>query len=433
MVGSPRAATVSIAIDSSVPQLDVDPYADEFLVDPYPHYVTLREAGPVVWLRPLGVYAVARHEEVATVLRDWETFTTRRGFGLTDMAVDVPLVDTPEYAQFADNPVMNTFGMRMLLDGARPDPPDNAQFRKVFTTLLAPGAVRPLRERFAAEAEEIVGRVIARGSFDAARELAEAYVLKMLCDTVGLPEAGREHLLLYGDMAMNTSGPRDRRYLDSIAAAVPAAEWVAGACQRDRLAGEGIGAQLFAMADAGIITHEDAGNYVRAFPTAGVDTTASTLANAIFDLIESPDQWQLLREDPSLARRAFQETMRRDVAPQPLFRTTTRSVELGGVVLEEGRKVLVLLGAANRDPRRFEDPDRFDIGRDASGHLGFGTGIHACPGQTLAMLEGECLLGALARQVERIELDGEPVRRVHNTLHTWAKLPVRVSASGHRP
>jgi hypothetical protein len=187
------------------------------------------------------------------------------------------------------------------------------------------------------------------------------------------------------------------------------------------------------MADEGIITHEEAGSYAGVFPTAGVDTTASTIANAISDLIENPDQWQLLREQPSLARRAFQETMRRDVAPQPLFRTTTSSVELGGVMLEEGRKVLVFLGAANRDPRRFDDPDRFDIRRDASGHLGFGTGIHACPGQTLAMLEGGCLLGALARQVERIELDGEPVRRVHNTLHTWAKLPVRVSASGHTP
>src|ERR1019366_6348540 len=143
--------------------------------------------------------------------------------------------------------------------------------------------------------------------------------------------------------------------------------------------------------------------------------------------------WQLLREQPSLARRAFQETMRRDVAPQPLFRTTTRSVELGGATLEEGRKVLVLLGAGNPDPRRLEESDRFDIRRDASGHLGFGTGIHACPGQTLAMLEGECLLGALARQVERIELDGEPVRRANNTLHTWAKLPVRVSASAHTP
>lgn len=424
---------MSIAIDSGVPQLDVDPYDEGFLADPYPHYEALREAGPVVWLRPLGVYAVARHAEVAAVLSDWETFTTRRGFGLTDMALDVPLVDSPEYAQFAENPEMTTFGMRMLLDGARPDPPENEQFRRTFTTLLAPGAVRPLRERFAAEAEEIVARMVARGRFDAAKELAEAYVLKMLCDAVGLPEEGREHLLLFGDMAMNTSGPRDRRYLDSISRAVPSVEWVSGVCQRDRLTGDGIGARLFAMADEGIITHEDAGNYVRAFPTAGVDTTASTIANAISDLIAFPDQWELLREQPSLSRRAFQETMRRDVAPQPLFRTTTRRVELSGAVLEEGRKVLALLGAANRDPRRFEDPDRFDIRRDASGHLGFGIGIHTCPGQTLAMLEGECLLGALARQLETIELDGEPVRRANNTLHTWAHLPVRVTPRAHTP
>ena len=182
-----------------------------------------------------------------------------------------------------------------------------------------------------------------------------------------------------------------------------------------------------------MITHEDAGNYVRAFPTAGVDTTSSTIANAIHDLIHNADQWAALRAQPSLARRAFQETMRRDVAPQPLYRTTTRQVELGGVTLDEGRKVLAFVGSANRDPRRFEDPDRFDIRRDASGHLGFGIGIHACPGQTLAMLEGECLLAALATRVERIELDGEPVRRANNTLHTWARLQVRVTPGAHTP
>ena len=422
-----------ILIDSRVPHLDLDPYSAEFLADPYRHYAILRDAAPVVWLRPLNLYAVGRHAEVATVLSDWEAFTTRRGFGLTDMAVDVPLVDTPEYEPFASNPAMTTLGMRLLLDGARPDPPEHTPFRKTFTTILAPSAVRPLRERFAREADALVERLVPRGSFDAATELAEAYVLKMLCDAVGLPEEGREHLLPYGDMAMNTSGPRDQRYLDSIARAVPSVEWVTQACQRDRLSGDGFGARLFELADEGVITHEDAGNYVRAFPTAGVDTTSSTIANAIHDLIHNADQWAALRAQPSLARRAFQETMRRDVAPQPLYRTTTRQVELGGVTLDEGRKVLAFVGSANRDPRRFEDPDRFDIRRDASGHLGFGIGIHACPGQTLAMLEGECLLAALATRVERIELDGEPVRRANNTLHTWARLQVRVTPGAHTP
>ena len=421
---------MNIAIDSGVPQLDLDPYSDDFLADPYPHYATLREAGPVVWLRPLGIYAVARHAEVATVLRDWETFTTRRGFGLTDMAVDVPLVDSPEYARYAENPAMNTFGMRMLLDGARPDPPENAQFRKVFTTLLAPGAVRPLRERFAAEAEEIVARVIARGSFDAARELAEVYVLKMLCDTVGLPEEGREQLFLYGDMAMNTSGPRNETYMSSIAAAAHAVDWVADACRRDAIDAGGIGELVFASVDSGEIPDEAMGEvFVRLFPTAAVDTTSSTITNAIHNLATHPDQWRLLRESPKLARNAFQETMRLTQAIHPLYRTTNHESVLAGYPVAGGAKMMMLLGSANRDPRVFTDPDRFDVGRDASAQLGFGSGIHSCAGQSLARLEGEAVLAALARHAATIELDGEPTRRVHNTLHTWARLPVAVTAA----
>jgi cytochrome P450 len=413
-------------VDPAIPQLDLDHYSDEFLADPYPRYAELREAGPVVWLTRYGIYAIGRFDEALQVIRDWRTFTTNRGFGLTDMAVDTPLVDTPEYARFADLPGMNTEGMRLLLDGARPDPPESLESRKLLAGILSTESVGALEERFAREAEELVERVVARGSFDAAADLADPYVLKMLCDATGLPDEGREHLLPYGDMTMNTSGPRDQRYLDSIEKAVPAVEWVDGACQRDMIAPGGFGARLYELADSGTITEEEASTFTRVFPVAGFDTTACTIANAIHSLATNPEQWRLLRDDPSLARKAFQETVRRDVPPQPLYRATTREVELSGVTLEEGRKVLVLLGAANRDPRRFPDPDRFDILRDESRHVGFGFGVHACLGQMLATLEGESLLGALARQVESIELDGPPTRRNSNTLHAWASLPVRV-------
>jgi cytochrome P450 len=413
-------------LDPAIPQLDLDHYSDEFLADPYPRYAEMREAGPVVWLTRYGIYATARYEESRRVVRDWETFTTNRGFGLTDMAVDTALVDTPEYDRYRDLPGMNTEGMRLLLDGARPDPPESLEPRKLLSGIISPKAVRELRERFAREAEELVERTVARERFDAAAGLADRYVLKMLCDATGLPEEGREHLLPYGDMAMNTSGPRDRRYLESIEKAVPAVEWVEEACQRHNIAPGGFGERLYELADAGTITEEEASTFVRVFPIAGFDTTASTIANAIHNLAVDPDQWRLLRDDPSLARKAFQETVRHSVPPQPLYRSTTREVELAGVTLAEGRKVLVLLGAANRDPRRYPDPDRFDIRRDATGHIGFGIGVHACLGQMLATLEGECLLGALARQVEEIELDGEPTRRANNTLHTWSSLPVRV-------
>jgi 4-methoxybenzoate monooxygenase (O-demethylating) len=419
-------------IDSRVPRLDVDPYSGEFLSDPYPYYTELREAGPFVWLTPRSIYATCRYDEARTVLGDWETFTTNRGFGLTDLVVDTPLVDTPEYAaRFRDRPEMNTVGMRMLLDGARADPPEHTAQRKIINRVLTPAAVRRLRDRFTREAEELVERVVARGGFDAATDLSDVYVLKMLCDATGLPEEGREHLIAYGDMAMNTSGPRDTRYLDSIERAVPAIDWVEWAARRENVSPGGFGAEFYALADAGELTEEEASIFVRIFPIAGFDTTASTIANAIYNLAQNPDQWAFLRDDPSLARKAFQETLRYDLAPQPLFRAPTRDVELSGVTLAEGRKVLVLLGGANRDPRRFEHPDRFDIHRDATGHVGFGLGIHACAGQMMASLEAECLLGALARRVERIELDGEPTRRANNTLHTWANLPVRVTLRAH--
>jgi cytochrome P450 len=111
---------------------------------------------------------------------------------------------------------------------------------------------------------------------------------------------------------------------------------------------------------------------------------------------------------------------------QTFFRTTTRDVEIAGARIPEGEKVLLFLGAANRDPRRWEDPDRFDIRRNANGHVGFGMGIHRCVGQTVARVEGEIMLAALAKRVERIEISGKPERKANNTLLAWNSIPVTI-------
>jgi cytochrome P450 len=161
--------------------------------------------------------------------------------------------------------------------------------------------------------------------------------------------------------------------------------------------------------------------------TAGVDTTVSGLGAAIYCLARFPDQFARLRADPSLARGAFEEAVRYETPVQTFFRTTSRPVEIGGVRLGEGEKVLMFLGAANRDPRRWQRPDDYDIGRSTSGHVGFGSGIHQCVGQLLARLEGECMLGALARRVAAIEIAGPPRRRYNNTLRALASLPVRLA------
>jgi len=147
---------------------------------------------------------------------------------------------------------------------------------------------------------------------------------------------------------------------------------------------------------------------------------------AVFCLARFPEQFDRLRAEPNLARAAFEEAVRFETPVQTFFRTTTRETELGGERVDEGEKVLMFLGAANRDPRRWDRPDDYDIGRRATGHVGFGSGIHACVGMALARLEGECVLSALARRAACIEITGEPRRRYNNTLRGLASLPVRL-------
>jgi cytochrome P450 len=167
---------------------------------------------------------------------------------------------------------------------------------------------------------------------------------------------------------------------------------------------------------------------VRSFFSAGLDTTVSALGNAVYLLATYPEQWELLRADPSRARVAFEETIRFESPVQQFFRTATGDTELSGVEIAKDDRVMIFFGAANRDPRRWEDPDRFDITRKASGHLAFGLGIHSCVGKPVARIEGEALLGALARKVGRIELDGEPQMHLNNTIRSFESLPVTFHA-----
>jgi hypothetical protein len=168
---------------------------------------------------------------------------------------------------------------------------------------------------------------------------------------------------------------------------------------------------------------------LRSFLTAGVDTTVHGIGAALRELAENPEQWAALRQDPSKARAAFDETVRYVAPVQTFFRTVNEDTEVSGVHLPEGSKILMFLAAANRDPRHWEDPDTFDIRRQASGHVGFGFGIHSCVGQIMARLEGECLLGALARKVASIEVVGEARLQLNNTLRGWDSLPLRLTAA----
>jgi cytochrome P450 len=390
----------------NAPALAIDPFSASFLSDPYPDHAALRDAGPLVWLSQYGIAAVARYDEVRQVLLDWETFSSARGVGMADFV---------RHGRF-----------RLPSIILEVDPPQYSRSRAALNKALSLAVMRRLRERFAAAAREMVSQLVAKREFDAIAELSEAFPLQVFPDAIGMRAEGRDHLLPYGDMVFNSFGPANDLFQQSAPRAAAAFPWVEDEALRKHLSPDGFGMIVYACADAGEITEDEAHKLVRSMLTAGVDTTVNGIGAAVYCLARFPEQWSRLKADPGLARAAFEEAIRFESPVQTFFRTVSRPTELGGVALDEGQKLLMFLGAANRDPRQWDDPDRYDIGRRAVGHVGFGAGVHMCVGQMLARLEGEVVLQALAEQVGAIRLAGEPERRFNNTLRGLKRLPVRV-------
>jgi cytochrome P450 len=391
---------------SEIPVLDADPYSTDFFENPWPVHALVRETGTVVRMRRHRCLAIGRHADIVAVMRDWETFVSSRGVGLRDYHTSPPLR-----------------GRAMILET---DPPEHTHRRRVLERALSPAAVRALRPGFEAAAAALVERLVDAREVDAVSAIAEAYPLAVFPDALGMEMEGRENLLPFGNFTFNTMGPDNDLLAASLAELPPLAEWATRQSQRERLRPGSIGMTIHEAADRGEISSEEAPLLVRALLSAGVDTTVNGIAAALSCFLDAPDQWTRLQAAPALARGAFEEAVRHETPVQVFLRTTARPTEIGGVPVPADTKVMMFLGAANRDPRRWEDPDRFDIGRNAAGHVGFGAGIHMCVGQVVARLEGEAVLAALARRVARIELAGRPVRRHNNSLRGLASLPVRL-------
>jgi cytochrome P450 len=391
----------------TAPHLDVDPFSIEFFDDPYPTHQLLREAGPLVYLDKWSVYGVARYAEVHAVLNDPVTFCSSRGVGLSDFAKEKPWRPPS-----------------LILEA---DPPAHARTRAVLSQVLSPTVMKQLRDRFAAAAAAKVDELLARKSFDAVADFAEAYPMSVFPDAVGLKQEGRENLLPYAGVVFNAFGPPNKLRQDAIERSAPHQAYVAEQCQRQNLAPGGFGACIHARVDTGDITDAEAPLLVRSLLSAGIDTTVNGLGAAIYCLARFPDQWLRLRGDPSLARNAFEEAIRFESPVHTFFRTTTREVEIGASRIGEGEKILMFLGAANRDPRRWDNPDVYDVTRRTSGHVGFGSGIHMCVGQLVARLEGEVMLAALARKVSALEISGAVKRRYNNTLRGLESLPITLT------
>jgi 4-methoxybenzoate monooxygenase (O-demethylating) len=391
------------------PQSDLDPYADAFLTDPFGPYEELRRIGPAVHLTRYGCWALARYVDVHAALTDWRSYASAAGAGLAHFGKEKPWRPPS-----------------LLLET---DPPIHDKMRAIVDKVVAPAALRHLRELFVPAAASLADRVAAKGRIDGVKDIAEPYVLRVFADAVGLGEDGRENLLPYGDMVFNGFGPFNERFHNSMKSAPTVVPYIAASCQRDALATNGLGAAIYSAAAASGVAENEAGMLVRSFFSAGLDTTVAAIGSALMCLAQNPGEWQKLRADRSLVRNVFEETMRLESPLQSLFRTTTRDVGVGDTRIPADDKVLLILGSANRDPAYWQEPTRFDITRRLQGHVAMGVGIHQCVGQVIARLEAEVLFTALAGRIASIEPAGEPERHLNNAVRSLAHLPLAVKAA----
>ena len=393
---------------------DLDPFSPQFRADPFTPYAQLRELGPpIVWLTRHSIWVVSRYEPVRAVLSDWKRFSNAGGGGIKNYFLEKPW-RRPS----------------LILEV---DPPEHQRTRKVLMQVLSPGRLEQLRATFEAQADAIIEAALESGTLDGIPDLVQRFPLTVFPDAVGMKREDRSNMLLYGSMVFGGFGPVTPWYEELMKQAETVSAWIMERCQREALAPDGMGADIYAQVDAGVIAEWEAPLLVRSFLSAGVDTTIDSIGLCLRCLAEHPDQWALLREDPGLARAAFEEATRYDSSSQSLFRTTREAIEFEGVSLDRHQKVLVLIGAAGRDPVKWADPDRFDITRRVTAaQIGYGAGVHSCVAQMMARLEGEVFFRVLAQKVERIEIVAAPQLRLQPGLRGLSSLPLRLTRKSRR-
>jgi cytochrome P450 len=378
---------------------------DEMRVDPYPFYHRLRSFDPVHWHEPSNAWLVSRYEDVSAAMRD-PRMSSERGARLKARAGREEL--GPFYAM-RSSAMLNA------------DPPRHNRLRGLVSKAFTPRAVEAMRPAIQQLVDGFLDEAARQGSFDVMRILAYPLPITVIAQMLGVPPEDRERFKQWSDAVAMLAGNEfvglgpevfDRAWHSYM----ELADYFRAIVERVR---NNPGANLLsAMAAA-----EELGDklnetelYANAILllNAGHETTTNLIGNGTLALLRHPDQLRKLREDESLAGIAVEELLRYDSPVQFTSRIAREDLELGGKPITQGQVLLLVLGAANRDPAQFPDPDRLDITRPEIRHASFGFGPHYCLGAPLARLEGQIALVTLVRRFPNLRLEGDPPRYREN-------------------
>ena len=386
---------------NGIPSYRPDIYSHGAILDPHPHYRRMRRLGPVVWLPRHRVYALPRYAECKATLRDDETFGSSEAVAL--------------------NPISNRLscGTTLASDGT-----EHAARRRHVAHRLLPRALRSIGETVDDTAAAVVDAALERGTVDAVDHLATALPLAIVPDLVGWPRDQREHLIAWGGATFDMLGPLNWRAVKAVPRTWQMLRFARRVVRQRTVIEGSITHELLAVADDGMLSHDELPALMVDYIAPSLDTTISAISNALYLLGTHPEQWAQLKNDPTLIPGAINEVVRLESPLRAFARRVRTDTELGGVTLPAGSRVLVQYASANRDESEWDAPDAFDIRRDAVRQLGFGHGAHACAGQGLARLETTAMLHALLDRVDRIEVTGDPVWAANNIIHRHEHLPV---------
>jgi cytochrome P450 len=394
---------MSTTLAGTAPISTLDPYTDQALLNPWPLYHELREMGPIVWLEKYGMFAFTRYDVVVKALRDWEAF--RSSFG-----------------------VMMNDDMNQLLRGNTlcSDGDAHNQLRRVVIRPVTPVALKSLKEEVEREAAAVVGRLCAKGRFCATAELATYLPVTIVSNAIGLPEEGRERMMEWSIGLFNCFGPMNERARNARPVLSEMMQYARTHAVPGKLKRGGWAEAIHHAAAAGEVPSEAVPVLMIDYMGPSLDTTIFGISSGVWLFANHPDQWDLVRNNPSLIPAAINEILRMEAPIQDFSRYVARDYDLDGVSLQEGSRAIIFYGAANRDPRQFPHPDQFDVRRDNAGrHMAFGAGPHACLGMNLAKLEMQALFTTLARKVIRFHIEMEE-RALNNILRGFNKLIVTV-------
>jgi cytochrome P450 len=393
--------------------VEFDPFSEEFFGDPTEVYRRLRDEAPVYFSERYGFYALSRFADVVAAHRDWQAFSSSHGVDLSTLTKDPELI--------------RSYRSIIMMD-----PPEHDRLRALVSRVFTPRAVTALEPMIR---EVICGYLDAledRAEFDAVADFSGPFPVEIISRMLGVPEDMRQQIRHWLDIGLHREPGQIDPTPEGMQASMEAgAYFYELAVEKRRNPGDDMLSRLTQVTvDRGdgvetALDDAEIAGFASLLGGAGAETVTKLVGNAVVLFARHPDQWQQIRDDPDKVPQAVEEILRYLPPSQYQGRFSLEAREFEGGTIEPGFPVLLVTGAATRDPRAFERPDDFDIGRAPAVAIGLGHGIHSCLGAALARMESRIAIEELARRWTRLDVDEPGLRRVHmSNVAGYSNVPV---------